>query len=776
MKKKDKAGRKGRRYQLAAALIVLVILLSAFSGWLFVKKGFKIPGSGRIPDKEPDIETVENEEDDILPESNNAGEDTDSPDEDEDAVNESITNENTAKKDAGGKAAETELSIELQPEDAEVFEDGRCVFRCFSEAASQSGMYEWQHYSKEKREWETIGTIDHAGNTSEIVDENIELLLKENEGSKQSVLVIKNSGADKDGYLIRCKAYDDTKRERYCVVSTPVVLKVIDKNFADLLISYSCVCEAGTTVGINDIDVGFRYTDGSVVFTKQMSENICFLEDKVVRTDIKDNADGSITESTTTSAVEKETYEIKLGENNITVRCRLDDKVTEGTFSVKGVDYTPPEFVEIRTSEASANHGDGELSLTAFSLKGIDNYTAEDELLYALAEKDVPVTDADYTKQSMYAMQARDGAIYVAYVRDACGNVSTKEISVNIKDDIQPVIDAVELEYPDQDVYYQYNKIHVKAHDDQGELTYRYTLNLSDEEIRETGKGAWSGQNFYEVRQNGSYLVEVRDRGGNIVTEVVEVKNVDNIAPVIKSVATFTKAEIAGSNGLIIGHDLNEKPIYGSDGSIAGVIAFDYRGIPIYASSSETPENLIGYDIGGKEIYGNLQEGSETSDRTDGSSSSSGTTNKNDSPGTFSGTSSNGKNGADGINGKDGADGRDGINGTDGRDGINGTDGRDGIDGADGSNGKDGADGKDGRDGRDGNSSFFAYADSVNGSVVKNFHRDTPLPTSKWIGVYSGTSAPSSQSQYTWSQYKTANSVEFNRDLNTVRITINPAQ
>lgn len=773
MKKKEKTRKKGRRYQLAAILIVLLVLAALFSGWLFVKKGLKIPGSNKITDTQMDPETNEKMEDekgeaDTLSKGNEKGESRDRSK--EDAQNEKITDGDTPGGSTDRKAAGSDLSIDLQPENAEVFEDSSVVFRCFSETASQSGMYEWQHYSKENREWETIGVIDHAGNISEKSDEDTLLSLEEKEGIKQSVLSIKQSGEDKDKYLVRCRVYDDKEREQHCVVSTPAMLRVIDKNFTDLLINYSDICEAGTVIGIEDIDVGLRYADGSVVFTNQMSENFRFLEDKVVKTDIKDNSDGSITESTTTSAVEKETYEIKLGENNITVRCRLDDKITEGIFSVKGVDHIPPEFVEVTTSEASKNRSDSETSLVAFSLKGIDNYTPEEDLLYALAEKGVAVTDADYTKKNMYAMQTRDDFVYVAYVKDACGNVGTKEIIINIKDDVQPVIDAVELEHPDQDIYYQYNKIRVKAHDDQGELTYRYTLNLSGEENDRAGKGAWSDRNFYEIRQNGSYLVEVRDRGGNIVSETVEVKNVDNIAPVIKSVATFTKIKIAGSNGLIIGHDLNGKPIYGSDGSITGVIAFNYQGIPIYVSPSEDPENVIGYDIWGKEIYGSLQEGSETgtSNKTDGSASSS-TADKTGGPGSSDGTSTiktgaNGKDGIDGIDGKDGIDGRDGING------------RDGIDGADGNDGRDGADGKDGRDGRDGNSSFFAYADSVNGSVVKNFHRDTPLPTSKWIGVYSGTSAPSSQSQYTWSQYKTANSVEFNKDLNTVRITINPAQ
>lgn len=769
MKKKEKTRKKGRRYQLAAILIVLLVLAAFFSGWLFVKKGFKISGSKKAADTQINPETDENgkREADTLSEGSNEGESIDRLG---DMSNESTISEDTPKGSTDRQAAESGLSIDLHPENAEVFVDSQCIFKCFSDVASQSGMYEWQHYSKEKREWETIGIIDHAGNISETSDEDTSLSLEENEGIKQSVLTIKQSGEDKDKYLVRCRVYDDTERERHCVVSTPAMLRVIDKNFTDLLINYSDICEAGTVISIEDIDVGLRYADGSVVFTNQMSENFRFLEDKVVKTDIKDNSDGSITESTTTSAVEKETYEIKLGENNITVRCRLDDKITEGIFSVKGVDHIPPEFVEVTTSEASMNRSDSETSLVAFSLKGIDNYTPEEDLLYALAEKGTAVTDADYTKKNMYAMQARDDSVYVAYVKDTCGNVGTKEIIVNIKDDVQPVIDAVELEHPDQDIYYQYNKIRVKAHDDQGELTYRYTLNLSGEENDGEGKGAWSDRNFYEVRKNGSYLVEVRDRGGNIVSETVEVKNVDNIAPVIKSVATFTKIKIAGSNGLIIGHDLNGKPIYGSDGSITGVIAFNYQGVPIYVSPSEDSENLIGYDIWGKEIYGSLQEGSETgtSNKTDGSASSS-TADKTGGSGSSDGTSTiktgaNGKDGIDGINGKDGMDGRDGING------------RDGIDGADGNDGRDGADGKDGRDGRDGNSSFFAYADSVNGSVVKNFHRDTPLPTSKWIGVYSGTSAPSSQSQYTWSQYKTANSVEFNKDLNTVRITINPAQ
>ena len=767
MKKKEKARKKGRRYQLMAVLIVLIILAAVFSGWLLVKKGFTILELKKEPEAQTNVQTEEDQGDgeEILSERNNEKEaDTDRSE--DDAGDVTIKEETVSDQKTPTKIGKMELMVNLHPENTEVFEGGKCTFHCFSEEASKSGLYEWQRYSKEKREWKTIGIIDYTGKTSEL-DEDVALSLNEKEGNKQSVLTIRESVTEENDSLIRCMVYDDTEKKQHCIVSQPAVMRVIDKDFVDLLINYSTICEAGTTISTNDIRVGFRYADGSVIFASQTPENLHFLEDKVVKKDVKDNSDGSITESTTTSAIEKETYKIELGENNITMRCRLDDKITEGIFDVKGVDYISPELIEVATSEVSAGHGDKE-SLVAFALKGSDNYTPEEELLYALAEKDTPVTDSDYSTENMYAEQAQEGAVYVAYVKDSCGNVGTKEVTVNIKDDVMPVIDAIELEHPDQSVYCQLNKISVKAHDDQSELTYRYTWYapdvFDDDEGIETGKGAWRGESFYQANKNGRYLIEVRDRGGNIASQTVEIKNIDNIAPVIKAISSFAKVEVPGCTGVIIGHDLNGMPIYGSDGSITGVIAFNYRGIPIYVSASEDSDSLIGYDIYGKEIHGSLQEGSSsgTSGNT-GDSGSSGTSGKTDNSTAFGTSGKNGENGKDGLNGKDGVDGKDGING------------RDGMDGADGSDGRDGEDGKDGRDGRDGNSSFFAYADNVNGSVIKNFHRDTPLPTSKWIGVYSGTSAPSSQSQYTWSQYKTANSVEFIKDQNIVRITINPA-
>lgn len=723
-KEKSEKPEKSRRLLISMAVIILVVaVLTALTAY---KKGLINTGAIR--------QTAENyinkaKPEEAIQESLTAeGETAENRELTEDNVPETEPEENDEEKtELESMAAEVEtaadIKIDQQPDSVEILEDEKSTFYCYSKTASAFGSYEWQGYSIEKSDWETIGMIDHTGAVSGISGESIVLSLEEDEEkNKGSMLILRDCKATQNGSLYRCVVYDDIKKEKHRAVSKPVMLRVISKDFIDLVISYSDVCEAGTVIETEDIDIGFRYAD-EVIFPSMALENVSFLTDKVVKKDVKNNADGSVTESTTTSALEQDTYEIALGENEIDIRYKDGEKSFEGSFCVKGVDLIPPELTEVATSETTLKSGTDNPSIIAFALKGTDNYTPEDELLYALAEKDAEIGDDDYSKENIYALQVQENTTYVAYVKDMCGNTGSREVIINVKDETAPVIDEVSLKYPDQDLYCRQNQIIVKAHDDISDLEYRYTLG--------EGKGTWGKQNHYDADQNGNYLVEVRDAAGNTVSETIEIKNVDNVSPVIKSIFSIAKYDV---NGNEIYGILQENDTDGNNEFISGILSGDNT-----ESGKDGVPGVSGKD-GSSSVVGK--------DGTSGISGKDGTAGKN------------GKDGIDGINGKDGADGRDGF---------------DGVDGKDGADGKDGKDGSNGKNGKDGNSSYFAYADSVNGNVIKNFHRDTPLQTSKWIGVYSGTSAPTSQSQYTWSQYKTASSIEFITDPNKVRITLNPS-
>ena len=108
------------------------------------------------------------------------------------------------------------------------------------------------------------------------------------------------------------------------------------------------------------------------------------------------------------------------------------------------------------------------------------------------------------------------------------------------------------------------------------------------------------------------------------------------------------------------------------------------------------------------------------------------------------GSDAAGNNGTDGLSGKDGAGGRgETIKGEKGDKGDKGDKGQNAT-------GKDGTQGLKGDQGQAGASVFIIYADDMQGTNAANH----PTETSKYIGTYTGTSMPSSYSQYSWAQYR----------------------
>ena len=85
-------------------------------------------------------------------------------------------------------------------------------------------------------------------------------------------------------------------------------------------------------------------------------------------------------------------------------------------------------------------------------------------------------------------------------------------------------------------------------------------------------------------------------------------------------------------------------------------------------------------------------------------------------------------------------------------DGKNGRGGRNGTDGRDGSDGQDGKDGKDGKAGRDGDSIYIRYSAEPNGRDMT----DKPTSDTKYMGTYTGASASSNPTDYTWTRYSDA--------------------
>lgn len=109
---------------------------------------------------------------------------------------------------------------------------------------------------------------------------------------------------------------------------------------------------------------------------------------------------------------------------------------------------------------------------------------------------------------------------YTIEVRDALGNITTKTISVEHIDAMSPETTIV----CDDSVWSQKKTIKVNATDN--------GVGLHNQAYRFNG-GEWTSTNMFEISNNGTYTVEVRDALGNFTTKRFDVTHIDTLSPEI---------------------------------------------------------------------------------------------------------------------------------------------------------------------------------------------------------------------------------------------------
>lgn len=118
-----------------------------------------------------------------------------------------------------------------------------------------------------------------------------------------------------------------------------------------------------------------------------------------------------------------------------------------------------------------------------------------------------------------------ENGTYQVRVRDAVGNEATKSIIVSNIDRTVPTIHSIT---GNEEKFCLENEIEVVA-SDSGSGLHKQAYSFNN--------GAWTENNKFIVKENGTYVVRVRDVVGNIAEQSTTISNVDNTPPVIKSVS-----------------------------------------------------------------------------------------------------------------------------------------------------------------------------------------------------------------------------------------------
>lgn len=183
------------------------------------------------------------------------------------------------------------------------------------------------------------------------------------------------------------------------------------------------------------------------------------------------------------------------GEHTVNVDCIDATAPTISSFRINNSDYCTSAILTVVSSD-----GESGLHQTAYSFNN-GAWTSSNQLTVT------------------------ENGTYQVKVRDAVGNEATKSITVSNIDRTVPTIHSVT---GNEEKFCLENEIEVVASDSGSGL---------HEQAYSFNNGAWTESNKFIVKENGTYVVRVRDVVGNIAEQSTKISNVDNTPPVIKSVS-----------------------------------------------------------------------------------------------------------------------------------------------------------------------------------------------------------------------------------------------
>ena len=208
--------------------------------------------------------------------------------------------------------------------------------------------------------------------------------------------------------------------------------------------------------------------------------------------------------------------------------------IKNGTFKVENIDKSNPVLDSISKSTEDPINTNVVVTVTAHDI-GL-----------GLADKPYKFDNGDWTDVSSTTITSN--GTYTVQIRDKAGNVITESYEISNLDFIAPAISSAKV-LQTRPVR-ESARIAVKATDE--------GLGLADNAYK-LNEGDWQTNNWFDVTDNGTYTVCVRDKAGNISSKPVEVKNIDKVKPEITCTVSTTEptpyfdVEVVGTDNMELG-------------------------------------------------------------------------------------------------------------------------------------------------------------------------------------------------------------------------------
>ena len=166
------------------------------------------------------------------------------------------------------------------------------------------------------------------------------------------------------------------------------------------------------------------------------------------------------------------------------------------------------------------------------TITAVDNYTNYKNLSYCFLPSGREPEEEDWKENPSWEADIDKNGIWVAYVKDENGNISTAERELIVVDQKAPDI-QISLENTD---WCESTKIMVEGTDNSA-ILYCYACPSTGE------NSGWTEAAEYAVSNNGIWAVSAKDTLGNTVTKEITISNIDKQMPVIHGISIITNAE-----------------------------------------------------------------------------------------------------------------------------------------------------------------------------------------------------------------------------------------
>lgn len=399
----------------------------------------------------------------------------------------------------------------VYPTDIYIAPGRTAVFRCYYPSAEG---YQWEKYETSKMEWTPIEDADVYAMQDELY----------------RTVSCCNVNADSE-QTIRCTIKIPEQEGDEDIVKTAKLIP-LSQEITDIVPAAS-EFQAGMYLSSLAYPVKVIYADGTeeeisglydLYFMEQKSEN-----------EFSESEYGQQVEKITYTRTECSYSYIDCGEKELSLRYRKEDgENLEKQITVSGIDKKAPDILDLTISEFEVRNTDEPVQVT-ISIAAEDDYTPYPELVYAFLRDGAEPTEEDWTtKPEFDAIIDRNGT-WTAYCMDSSGNISMEKREIIAVDQKAPVIE-VKLE---NETWCTKNKIIVNAKD-QLSMSYLYRC-------PETGEDSgWISLYEYDISNNGTWTVMVRDAVGNTAETKITVSNIDKEPPIINSITVVNEQSEEG--------------------------------------------------------------------------------------------------------------------------------------------------------------------------------------------------------------------------------------